>query len=162
MVTYNIGTGLVVARRDDGSWSTPSAISSFGLGWGTQVGGELTDFIVVLRTKDAVKTFSGDAHLSAGAGVSAAIGVVGRAAEANLRAGNGGYAACYTYSCSKGAFVGCSLEGSIVTTRTRENCRFYGRQSISAPDILLGTLPSPPAAAILYHALSDMYQKLDG
>lgn len=37
MVTYNVGTGLVVARRDDGSWSPPSAISSFGIGWGAQV-----------------------------------------------------------------------------------------------------------------------------
>lgn len=37
MVTYNIGTGLVVARREDGSWSPPSAISSFGVGWGAQV-----------------------------------------------------------------------------------------------------------------------------
>lgn len=37
MVTYNIGTGLVVARRDDRSWSPPSAISSLGVGWGAQV-----------------------------------------------------------------------------------------------------------------------------
>lgn len=37
MVTYNIGTGIVVARREDGSWSPPSAISSFGIGWGAQV-----------------------------------------------------------------------------------------------------------------------------
>lgn len=37
MVTYNIGTGLIIARREDGSWSPPSAISSFGVGWGAQV-----------------------------------------------------------------------------------------------------------------------------
>lgn len=37
MVTYNIGTGLVIARREDGSWSPPSAISSWGVGWGAQV-----------------------------------------------------------------------------------------------------------------------------
>lgn len=37
VVTYNIGTGLVVARREDGSWSPPSAISTFGVGWGAQV-----------------------------------------------------------------------------------------------------------------------------
>lgn len=37
MVTYNIGTGLVVARREDGSWSPPSAITTFGVGWGAQV-----------------------------------------------------------------------------------------------------------------------------
>lgn len=37
MVTYNVGTGLVIARREDGSWSPPSAIASFGMGWGPQV-----------------------------------------------------------------------------------------------------------------------------
>ena len=37
MTTYKIGTGLVVARREDGSWSPPSTISSFGVGWGAQV-----------------------------------------------------------------------------------------------------------------------------
>lgn len=162
MVTYRIGTGLVVARKEDGSWSPPSAISSFGVGWGAQVGGELTDFIIVLRTNDAVKTFSGNAHLSVGGGLSAAVGIVGRAVEADVRAGDGGFAACYTYSCSKGAFLGCSIEGSIFTTRKQENSRFYGSQSISASDILLGSLPQPPAAAILYRALTDLYQKLDG
>jgi len=40
--------------------------------------------------------------LSFGAGLSAAAGFLGRAAEADLRAGNAGFAACYTYSCSKG------------------------------------------------------------
>ncbi|RDY12328.1 hypothetical protein CR513_02885 [Mucuna pruriens] len=162
MVTYNIGTGLVIARREDGSWSPPSAVSTFGVGWGAQAGGELTDFIIVLRTNDAVKTFGGNMHISLGAGLSAAIGIVGRSVEADVRAGDGGYAACYTYSCSKGAFVGCSLEGSMVTTRTQENSRFYGRQSITATDILLGSLPRPPAAAILYRALADLYSKLDG
>ncbi|TXG66685.1 hypothetical protein EZV62_007960 [Acer yangbiense] len=102
MVSYNIGTGLVVARREDGSWSPPSAISSFGIGWGAQAGGEFTDFIIVLRTESAVRTFSGNMHFSIGAGLSAAAGIVGRAAEADIRAGVGGYAACYTYSCSKG------------------------------------------------------------
>ncbi|CAJ1962019.1 unnamed protein product [Sphenostylis stenocarpa] len=161
VVTYNIGTGLVVARREDGSWSAPSAVSTFGVGWGAQAGGELTDFIIVLRTNDAVKTFSGNMHISLGAGLSAAVGIVGRSVEADVRAGDGGYAACYTYSCSKGAFVGCSLEGSMAITRTQENSRFYGSQSIAATDIL-GSLPKPPAAAILYRALTDLYSKLDG
>ncbi|XP_058100898.1 uncharacterized protein LOC131245439 isoform X2 [Magnolia sinica] len=124
-------------------------------------GGELTDFIIVLRTKEAVKTFSGNVHFSMGAGFSAAVGIVGRAAEADVRAGDGGCAASYTYSCSKGAFVGCSLEGSMVITRTSVNSCFYGSPSIKASDILLGSLPRPPAAAVLYHALSDLFQKLN-
>ncbi|KAK4271752.1 hypothetical protein QN277_020395 [Acacia crassicarpa] len=161
VVTYNVGTGIVVARREDGSWSPPSAVSSFGVGWGAQAGGELTDFIIVLRTNDAIKTFSGHMHISLGAGASAAVGTVGRAVEADVRAGDGGQAACYTYSCSKGAFVGCSLEGSIVTTRWRENARFYGSQSLTGTDLLLGSLPRPTAATILYRALEDIYWKLD-
>lgn len=161
MMTYNVGTGLVVARREDGSWSPPSAISSFGVGWGAQAGGELTDYIIVLRTKSAVQTFSGNVHFSVGAGLSAAAGIIGRAAEADVRAGDGGYAACFTYSCSKGAFIGCSLEGSVVTTRSKENSRFYGNPSISAEDILLGSLPTPPAAGILYHALSNLFGRLE-
>lgn len=38
LLSYKIGTGLVIARRSDGSWSAPSAILSAGLGWGAQVG----------------------------------------------------------------------------------------------------------------------------
>ncbi|XP_074319268.1 uncharacterized protein LOC141656320 isoform X1 [Silene latifolia] len=161
VMTYKVGTGLVVARRKDGSWSAPSAIASFGFGWGAQVGGEFTDFIIVLRTNEAVKMFGGNMHISFGAGMSAAAGVIGRAAEADIRAGDGGCAACYTYSCSKGAFVGCSIESNIVTTRHKENARFYGNSSLKASDILLGPLPRPPAATILYDALSDLYRKLD-
>lgn len=37
LLAYKIGTGLVIARRPDGSWSAPSAILSVGLGWGAQV-----------------------------------------------------------------------------------------------------------------------------
>lgn len=44
LLTYKLGTGLVVARRSDGSWSAPSAIISAGLGWGAQVYSKLTVF----------------------------------------------------------------------------------------------------------------------
>ncbi|CAM6025770.1 unnamed protein product [Sphagnum balticum] len=161
MVTYKLGTGLVVARRADGSWSAPSAVASVGLGWGAQVGGELTDFIIVLRTAKAVKAFGGRAHLSLGAGMSAAAGPVGRAAEADLRAGDGGAAACYTYSCSKGAFVGVSLEYNVVATRTDTNLNFYGDAYLTATDILLGPVPQPRAAAPLYAALQSLFGKVD-
>jgi len=159
MLTYKIGTGLVVARRADGSWSPPSAISTCGLGYGIQAGGELADYIIVLRNTDAIKTFSGNAHMSIGAGISASAGHLGRAAEADFRAGDGGYAACYTYSCSKGAFVGCALNGSVVSTRDSVNARFYGGP-VKASEILLGSLPRPPAAATLYKALSILYDKI--
>lgn len=57
-----------------------------------------------------MKAFGGRVHFSVGAGMSAAAGPVGRAAEADVRAGDGGAAACYTYSCSKGLALSIFLE----------------------------------------------------
>lgn len=50
-----MGTGLVVARREDGSWSPPSAIGLSSFGWGIQAGGELTDLLLVLSSPETVK-----------------------------------------------------------------------------------------------------------
>lgn len=162
MVTYKVGTGLVVAKRPDGSWSAPSAIISSGIGWGPQAGGEITDFVIVLRTEGAVRAFSGRAHLSLGAGLSVAAGPLGRSFEADIRAGDGGAAACYTYSLSKGIFAGCSLEGNVVMTRLGTNVQFYGDSSVSADEILMGSMKQPKAAAPLYAALSDLFKKVSG
>ncbi|XP_038990274.1 uncharacterized protein LOC120113290 [Phoenix dactylifera] len=159
-LTYKVGTGLVVSRRSDGSWSAPSAILSVGLGWGAQIGGELTDFIIVLHGSKAVKAFTSRMHFSLGAGLSVAAGPVGRVFEADLRAGDRGSGMCYTYSCSKGAFVGVSLEGNVVATRMDTNLRFYGDPYLTTTDILLGTVERPKAAGPLYSALDDLYSKL--
>ncbi|XP_074269255.1 uncharacterized protein LOC141592470 [Silene latifolia] len=160
VLAYKMGTGLVVARRMDGTWSAPSAIASVGLGWGAQIGGELTDFIIVLHNYKAVKTFCSRVHFSLGAGCSAAAGPVGRVLEADLRAGDRGSGLCYSYSCSKGAFVGVSLEGNVVTTRIDTNLRFYGDPYLTAADILLGSVDRPRAAEPLYGALQDLYSKI--
>lgn len=160
LLTYKIGTGLVMARRSDGSWSAPSAIVSAGLGWGPQVGGELMDFIIVLHDFKAVKTFCSRMHFSLGAGCSAAAGPVGRVLEADVRAGDRGSGMCYTYSCSKGAFVGVSLEGNVVATRMDANLQFYGDPYLTTGDILLGTVERPKAAEPLYAALEELYSRL--
>ncbi|KAG2293004.1 hypothetical protein Bca52824_039673 [Brassica carinata] len=159
-LSYNLGTGLVISRRSDGSWSAPSALLSLGLGWGAQVGGELMDFIIVLHDLKAVKTFCSRMHFSLGAGCSAAAGPIGRVLEADLRAGDRGSGLCYTYSRCKGAFVGLSLEGNVVTTRRDTNVKFYGDPYLSTSDILLGMVDQPRAAQPLYTALKDLYAGL--
>ncbi|KAJ4817922.1 SH3 domain-containing protein [Rhynchospora pubera] len=161
VLTYKVGTGLVVARRSDGSWSAPSAILSLGLGWGAQIGGELMDFVIVLHGSEAVKTFTSRMHFSLGAGLSAAAGPIGRVLEADLRTGERGTGVCYTYSCSKGAFVGVSLEGNFVMTRIDANLRFYGDPYLTTTDILLGTVDRPKAAGPLYSALDDLFSKIN-
>lgn len=157
IVSYKFGTGLVISRRLDGTWSAPSAILSVGLGWGAQIGGELMDFIAVIHDSETVKAFCSQMHFSLGAGISAAAGPVGRVLEADLLAGARGRGVCYTYSCSKGAFIGVSMEGNVVFTRMDTNLRFYGDPYLTTNDILLGMVESPKAAVPLYSALHDLY-----
>jgi lipid-binding SYLF domain-containing protein len=51
-------------------WSAPSAIGTGGIGAGGQIGAELTDFVLVLNTKEAVKTFSQIGNVTLGGNVS--------------------------------------------------------------------------------------------
>ena len=50
-----VGTGLIVARLEDGSWSPPSAVGLGSFGWGLQAGGEMTDLLLVLNNTETVK-----------------------------------------------------------------------------------------------------------
>ncbi|KAG2191545.1 hypothetical protein INT47_004668 [Mucor saturninus] len=146
------GSGLVVAKLSDGSWSAPSAIMTGGMGFGGQVGAELTDFIMVLNTTSAVKTFMHHGSITLGGNISVAAGPVGRNAEASGTASLKSVAAVYSYSKTRGLFAGVSLEGSVIFERFDANKKMYGCK-VKARDLLNGSIPPPPAASELYRAL---------
>jgi lipid-binding SYLF domain-containing protein len=52
------------------AWSAPSAIMTGGMGFGGQIGAELTDFIMVLNTSSAVKTFMNHGSITLGGNIS--------------------------------------------------------------------------------------------
>ncbi|KAJ4392982.1 hypothetical protein N0V93_002186 [Gnomoniopsis smithogilvyi] len=148
------GSGLVVARLPDGSWSAPSAIATGGAGFGGQIGFELTDFVFILNDAAAVKNFSTAGSLTLGGNVSLAAGPVGRNAEAAGAASMRGVAGIFSYSKTKGLFAGVSLEGSAIIERKDANTKLYGRP-IAARDLLLGSERPPPAAAPLLNILNS-------
>lgn len=141
------GQGVVVARTGSG-WSGPSFIGIGGAGWGAQIGAEVTDFILVLNTRAAVRAFAQSDNIHLGADLSAAAGPVGR----DLQAGVMPTAAVYTYSRSRGLFAGASLEGAIIFTQKDSNWKYYGRP-VSAGAILNGSVAPPRRAAVLRSAL---------
>jgi lipid-binding SYLF domain-containing protein len=137
------GQGVVVARTPDGGWSDPSFIGTGGAGWGLQIGAQITEFVFVLNTREAVRAFSRDGNVTIGVDVGAAAGPVGR----NLQAGVMPRAAIYTYSRSEGLFAGASLEGAVIATQKTANTRYYGRP-VRASDILQGRVRSQRAGAL--------------
>ncbi|KAJ3068263.1 hypothetical protein HDU98_008594 [Podochytrium sp. JEL0797] len=145
------GSGLVLAKLPDGSWSAPSAIAAGGAGFGAQIGAEISDTILILNTDAAVKAFTQPGNLTFGANLSIAAGPTGRQAEA--RGALVGLAPIYSYSKTKGLFAGLSLEGLILFTRKETNARFYN-EKVTAEDLLNGTVARPPQAQVLYRALN--------
>ncbi|KAI1827337.1 hypothetical protein F4861DRAFT_404597 [Xylaria intraflava] len=148
------GSGLVVARLPDGSWSAPSAIMTAGGGFGGQIGFELTDFVFILNDASAVKTFSQQGSITLGGNVSIAAGPVGRNAEAAGAASLKSVAGIFSYSRTKGLFAGVSLEGSAIVERRDANEKLYG-QRLTAAQLLNGAIRPPPQAGPLLNVLNS-------
>jgi lipid-binding SYLF domain-containing protein len=142
------GKGVVVARTLHG-WSGPSAIGTGGVGFGLQIGAEVTEFVMILNTDAAVQAFSRDVNFTLGGDVSVAAGPIGRTASIGVMP----IAAIYTYSRSQGVFAGVSLEGTVIGTRNDANAEYYGR-SVTPEEILSGKVPPPPGATRLVQVLT--------
>ncbi|CAG8632068.1 5056_t:CDS:10 [Acaulospora morrowiae] len=155
------GSGLVVARLEDGSWSAPSAIGTGGMGFGGQIGAEVTDFVIVLNSRDAVKSFSHGGNVTLGGNLSfffsyrsVAAGPIGRNAEGAGSVSLGHVASIFSYSKTRGLFVGVSIEGSVIVERKDANSKFYHRK-VTAKELLSGKISPPPQADVLYRALNS-------
>ncbi|OMJ26536.1 SH3 domain-containing protein [Smittium culicis] len=150
------GSGLVVSRLPDGKWSSPSAIGTAGVGFGGQIGAELTDFVMILNTDSAVKAFSRGGNLTLGASVAIAAGPLGRSVEAGGAVLNP--APVFSYSKTKGLFAGASLEGSVIIERKGTNERFYGKK-VRAYELLSGEIEPSPKAQKLYDSIDFRNEK---
>ncbi|KAF6766480.1 hypothetical protein DFP72DRAFT_20932 [Ephemerocybe angulata] len=141
------GSGIVIARLDDGTWSPPSAIGTAGVGFGGQAGAEVTDFLVVLNSRSAVRSFMAAGSLTLGGNMSVALGPLGRNGEASGALNtNGKVAAMYSYSKTRGLFGGVSLEGSVIVERQDANALAYN--SPVTARMLLGGMVDQPEWAI--------------
>ncbi len=144
------GWGVVVAKTPNG-WSAPSAIGTGGAGFGFQVGGQVTEFVLVLNTPEAVDAFARGGNVSFGGALSAAAGPVGRTAGASVMP----VAAVYTYSRSQGLFAGASIEGTVIAARDEANRGYYGRD-VTPKEILSGQVKAPRGAEKLKAALGKL------
>ena len=147
------GRGAMVCRTKNnfsGPWGPPAMYALEGASVGFQLGGEATDFVLmVMNPRGAEELLTSKVKL--GADASAAAGPKGRdataATDATLRA------EILSYSRTRGAFAGVSLEGSTLRPDDDASRRIYGRP-ISARDIVLNDkIPVPPAARTLVSRL---------
>jgi len=179
--SVHFGSGIVLSRLEDGTWSSPSAIGIYGGGFGVQFGAEIVDYIFILQTRDTVEHFRRGGNFTIGGNMGAAVVGVGREAygAASVDGGlcsplectkkkankdNGSreriseISPIVAYALSQGLYLGVSLEGSKIFTRDDINLRSYKFTGgeVTANDILTGKVPPPPAAEDLYAALKSV------
>ena len=142
------GRGVMTCRSGvnfNGPWSAPSMMALEGGSFGFQLGGQATDFVLLVmnqRGADSILT----SQVKLGADMAAAAGPKGRSAAAStdvtLRA------EILSYSRSRGLFAGISLEGSTLRPDNDGNERLYGK-GITAKDIVINSAIHAPASATL-------------
>lgn len=116
------------------------------------VGADITDFVVVLNSKEAVDSFTLAGNLTIGGNISASAGPLGTGG--GVQAALSDPSPLFSYSMSRGLFAGVSLEGTAIMERKDTNAAFYGT-SIPARDILGGRIPPPQIGEKLYTVIEN-------
>ncbi|KAK4052196.1 hypothetical protein OIV83_002491 [Microbotryomycetes sp. JL201] len=148
------GSGVVIARLPDGTWSAPSAIGTAGGGVGFQAGVEMAEFLIILNSRRAVASFMAAGSLTIGGNMSVAAGPLGRNVEGTgSLSTKGKVSAMYSYSRTKGLFGGASIEGSVIVERSDANAKAYG-YDVTAKQLLSGTVEVPPFAEVLIDTIA--------
>jgi lipid-binding SYLF domain-containing protein len=135
------GKGIATCRTAEG-WSAPLFLAVGGGSWGLQIGGNSTDLVLIIRSEHGMHSLLSD-KFKIGADATAAAGPVGRhaAADTDLKLN----AEILTYSRSKGAFAGVSLDGAVVEADRSGDRAMYGAD-VERNQILDGAVPVPRAA----------------
>lgn len=149
------GRGVMTCRGGKefhGKWGAPTMMALEGGSAGLQIGGEATDFVLLLmNSRSATGILSSKVKL--GGDASAAAGPVGRTAsaetDATLRAD------ILSYSRARGAFAGVSLEGSTLRPDNDANKNLYGKEIDAKEIVLNGTVKAPPSASTLISTLEN-------
>lgn len=136
------GTGVLMARRADGSWSYPAYYLLGGGSIGLQAGLQETAIVMVIRNEkalDAVINHQG----KFGADIGVTVGWAGIGYEGSTTAGLGADIVALS-AANLGAFGGASLEGAALIRRGDLNDLVYGEGAMPR-DILFGALANPMA-----------------
>ncbi|MFY9559016.1 MAG: lipid-binding SYLF domain-containing protein [Terriglobales bacterium] len=148
------GRGVMTCRTGQhftGPWSAPALYALEGGNIGFQLGGQATDFVLLVMNPRGASSLMGS-KVKLGADAAAAAGPKGRTAtgatDVVMRA------EILSYSRSRGLFAGLSLEGSTLRPDNRANEKLYGRKLSAKEIIRQGKVGAPASAGELLSLLN--------
>jgi len=151
IVGGSYGRGLITCRRGhnfSGAWSAPAMFALEAGSVGFQIGGQATDFVLLVMNDSGAKSVL-SSKVKLGGDASIAAGPVGRDATVIVLK-----AEILSYSRAQGLFAGVSLEGSTLRSDDGANKALYGKELSAREIVREGKVASPPAAARLLSHLT--------
>lgn len=153
IVGGSYGRGAMTCRKGEdfrGPWGPPTMMALEGGSFGLQIGGEATDFVLLIMNESGARgVLAGKVKLGGDASIAA--GPVGRNASAEtdvtLRS------EILSYSRARGIFAGVSLEGSTIRPDSDANQQIYGQKLPAQQIVLWDRVAVPPAAQQLISTL---------
>jgi lipid-binding SYLF domain-containing protein len=154
----NVGTGIMLRKKSDGTWSSPSACGMTGVGFGFTIGASLKDLIVFVMEEPTFEGMTANTGLKLGTQSEMTLGPLGRTYQfdANMSPKNFGPTVAVAFS--KGAFLGMSAEGAVLGVRDKVNKTFYGRD-ITPKEILYDDSVKVPDGKVTL--LDEVHAKLE-
>jgi SH3 domain-containing YSC84-like protein 1 len=148
------GRGIASCRTSSG-WSAPAFVSVSGGSWGLQIGVEGVDLVMLIMNNQGFQHLLSSKFQLSGEG-SVAAGPVGRHASAGTDWKMN--TQVLTYSRSRGAFAGITLEGAVVQQDDDSTRAIYGKH-MKFRNILSGKVPTPESAEAFVKAVSTAGQQ---
>lgn len=134
------GTGLLVGRRADGSWSEPAFVYTGDASFGLQIGAEGGQ-VMFLVMNDGAMTKLINGNVNVGADVSVAIGPFGGGAAGATTPNVG--ADLLAFSLQQGIFAGAAVKGGVVAPRIEWNEAYYGPGATPRTIVVEGRFHNP-------------------
>lgn len=142
------GSGILVAWDEkEENWSQPAFYTVRSVSLGAQVGGEVAEVIMMIRSRSALEALYKN-MFKLGGDASVAAGPVGVGSQWNV-AGD-----VLTFAQCQGLFIGLDYDGSIVRVNDDSNKAYYGKV-VGPVDIVAKNAVSNPGSANLRAALKE-------
>lgn len=148
------GRGVMTCRSGEnfsGPWSAPSMMALEGGSFGLQLGGQATDFVLLVMNRRGAESIL-TSQVKLGGDVAAAAGPKGRNAAASTDVTM--RAEILSYSRSRGLFAGISLEGSTLRPDNDGNERLYGKGTTAKEIVIHSGIRPPVSAKVLLATLN--------
>ena len=143
------GSGVLLGR--DANWSDPAFLTMGGGSIGFQIGGQVSEVVLLLMTNRAIDAVIHNEVKQLGADASIAAGPLGIGAEVSTTTNLD--TDIFSFSRAKGLFAGVSFEGAVIKSRADWN-RMYYRKPTTPREIVFRRSVETDRAEDLKAALS--------